>query len=143
MESRRWVKPFMGTGHRDRAIVSSVTATVYLSGQDGRWQQLGITCSLISVPQWHHMDCHEFTGSEKCCLCKQTWLSLALSLVCLDSARVWLSCQAIKWIAVLAGLCRVLANPVTYINIDLNVYICVCMCSLLMSHCLCYFFMTF
>ena len=30
-------------------------------------------------------------------------LSLALSLVCLDSARVWLSCQAIKWIA----------NPVT------------------------------
>ena len=39
---------------------------------------------------------------------------LALSLVCLDSARVWLSCQAIKWISVLAGLCRVLANPVTY-----------------------------
>ena len=39
--------------------------------------------------------------------------SLALSLVCLDSARVWLSCQAIKWISVLAGLCWVLANPVT------------------------------
>ena len=31
-----------------------------------------------------------------------------------DSARVWLSCQAIKWISVLAGLCQVLANPVTY-----------------------------
>ena len=30
------------------------------------------------------------------------------------SARVWLSRQAIKWISVLAGLCRVLANPVTY-----------------------------
>ena len=39
------------------------------------------------------VDCHEFTGSEKCCLRKQTWLSLALSLVCLDSAGVWLSCK--------------------------------------------------
>ena len=29
------------------------------------------------------MDHHEFTGSEKCCLQKQTWLSLALLLVCL------------------------------------------------------------
>ena len=38
------------------------------------------------------VDSHEFTGSEKCCLLKQTWLSLALPLVCLDSARVWLSC---------------------------------------------------
>ena len=36
------------------------------------------------------VDYYEFTGSEKCCL--QTWLSAALSLVCLDSARVWLSC---------------------------------------------------
>ena len=35
--------------------------------------------------------------------------------MCLDSARVWLSCQAIKWISVLAGICRVLANPVTII----------------------------
>ena len=43
-------------------------------------------------------------------------ISLALSSVCLDSARVWLSCQAIKWISVLAGLCWVLANPVTNIN---------------------------
>ena len=45
----------------------------------------------------------------ECCL------SLVLSLVCLDSTRVWLSCQAIKWISVLAGLCRILANPVTYL----------------------------
>ena len=30
-------------------------------------------------------------------------------------SEVWLSCQAIKWISVLAGLCRVLANPVTFI----------------------------
>ena len=37
-----------------------------------------------------------------------------LSVVCLDSAIVWLSCYAIKWISVLATLCRVLANPVTY-----------------------------
>ena len=41
---------------------------VYLSGQDVRWKQLDTTCSLISAPQWHHMDCREFTGSEKCCL---------------------------------------------------------------------------
>ena len=41
--------------------------------------------------------------------------NLALSLVCLDSAKVWLSCQAIKWISVLAELCQVLANPVTYV----------------------------
>ena len=33
------------------------------------------------------MDRHEFTGS------KQTWLFLTLSLVCLNSASVWLSCQ--------------------------------------------------
>ena len=39
---------------------------------------------------------------------------LALSLVCLDGAGVWLSCQAIKWNSVLAGLRRVLTNPVTY-----------------------------
>ena len=31
------------------------------------------------------------------------------------SARVRLSCQAIKWISVLAKLCRVSANPVTFI----------------------------
>ena len=26
--------------------------------------------------------------------------------VCLDSARVWLSCQVIKWISVLAGFSK-------------------------------------
>ena len=40
----------------------------YMSGQDSRWQQFDTTCSLISVPQWHHI-CHsgpsEFIGSEK------------------------------------------------------------------------------
>ena len=30
------------------------TATVYMSGQDGHWEQLDTTCSLISAPQWHH-----------------------------------------------------------------------------------------
>ena len=25
--------------------------------EDGRWQQFDITCSLISVPQWHHILC--------------------------------------------------------------------------------------
>ena len=39
---------------------------------------------------------------------------LALPLVCLDSAGVWLSCQAIIWISVLAGLFRVFANQVTF-----------------------------
>ena len=35
---------------------------------------------------------------------------LALPLVCLESAGVWLSYQAIIWISVLVGLFRVLAN---------------------------------
>ena len=36
--------------------------------------------------------------------------------MCLDSARVWLLCQAIDAISVLLdlSLCRVLANPVTF-----------------------------
>ena len=37
---------------------------------------------------------------------------VAMPLVCLDSAGVWLSCQAIIWISVLAGLFWVL---VTYV----------------------------
>ena len=43
------------------------------------------------------VDCYEFTRSDKCCLWKQTWSSSALSLVCLDITRVWLSCLAIKY----------------------------------------------
>ena len=39
---------------------------------------------------------------------------LAFLFVCLDSAIVWLSCQAIIGISVLAGLFRVFANPVTF-----------------------------
>ena len=39
---------------------------------------------------------------------------VALPLVCLDSAGVWLSCQAIIWISVLAGLFWVFANQVTF-----------------------------
>ena len=42
-----------------------------------------------------------------------TCVFVALSLVYLDSARVWLSCQVIIGISVLAGLFRVFANPVT------------------------------
>ena len=34
-------------------------------------------------------------------------------MVCLDSAIVWLSCKAITWISVLAGLFHVFANQVT------------------------------
>ena len=34
-------------------------------------------------------------------------------IVYLDRTRVWLSCQAIIWISVLAGLFRVFSNPVT------------------------------
>ena len=33
---------------------SKKTATVYMSGQDGHWEQFDTTCSLISAPQWHH-----------------------------------------------------------------------------------------
>ena len=41
----------------------------------------------------------DLQGQENAaCESRPTYL-LALSLVCLDSARVWLSCQAIKWIS--------------------------------------------
>ena len=33
------------------------------------------------------VDCHEFTGLQKLCWSKQTWLFVVLPLVCLDSAR--------------------------------------------------------
>ena len=41
-------------------------------------------------------------------------VKLALSLVCLDSAIVWLSCQAIIGISVLAGLFQVFAWTTTH-----------------------------
>ena len=36
----------------------------------------------------------------------QTWLFVALPMVCLDCARVLLSFQAIVWILILAGFCK-------------------------------------
>ena len=46
----------------------------------------------ISGPIGPVVDRRGFTGSAKDCLRKQTWLSIAPSMVCLDSAVVWLSC---------------------------------------------------
>ena len=43
---------------------------------------------------------------------KADWIFVALPLVYLDSTGVWLSCQAIIWISVLAGLFRVFTNQV-------------------------------
>ena len=61
------------------------------------------------------VDCHEFTGSQNDAgESRPGYLYVALPLVCLDSAGVWLSCQAIIWISVLAGLFQVFANQVTY-----------------------------
>ena len=39
----------------------------------------------------HPINCHEFTGLEKYFVKANLAISLALSLVCLDSATVWLS----------------------------------------------------
>ena len=69
-----------------------------MSGQDGHGEQFDTTCSLISAPQWHHtshsawtvMDLHGQINAVR--ESRPAWSSLALSLVCLDSARVWLSC---------------------------------------------------
>ena len=47
------------------------------------------------------VDCREFTGSQP------VKADLALPSVCLDSAGVWLSCQAIMWISVLAGFLQI------------------------------------
>ena len=47
------------------------------------------------------VDCHVFTGSQKGYRPKQT---IVLPIVCLDSARVWLSCQAIS--RILPGFCK-------------------------------------
>ena len=57
-----------------------------------------------------------------------TWLFVALPLMCLDSAgvRVWLSCQAIIWITVLAGLLFwVFANQVTFKEINVAVFLAI------------------
>ena len=43
---------------------------------------------------------------------------VALSLVCQNNSGVWLSCQAIIWISVLAGLFRVFANQIIYCKTD-------------------------
>ena len=59
------------------------------------------------------VDCHEFTWSQKMMPVK-VGLVNCNSNMCLDGARVWLSCQAIVQMSVLAGLLRVFANPVTY-----------------------------
>ena len=65
-----------------------------MSGQDSRWEQLPHAALLVHPSGTTHpvVDRHKFTWSDNCCLQKQTWSFLALSLVCLDSARVWLSC---------------------------------------------------
>ena len=56
------------------------------------------------------MDCHEFAALEKIL---PVTADLAIFSPVIGVSRVWLSCQAIKLISVLAGLCQVLANPVT------------------------------
>ena len=117
--SRRWALPYIWTETQPLcAHWSAQTATVHLSGRHSRWQQFDTKCGLISAPHargtTHSIeDFHEFTGSQKWCRWKKTWLFVALPLVCLDSAGVWLSCQAIIWISALAGLFWVFAQ-VTY-----------------------------
>ena len=98
-EAKGWV---YHTLEQKSSYKSTERVTVSLSGQDDCWQQFDTkcTCSLISVPQWH-------------CIC-HSGLSVALSLVCLDNVRVWLSCQAKKWISVLALLCLVFTIQVAY-----------------------------
>ena len=66
---------------------------------------------------------------------------VALSMVCLDSARVWLSYQAKNWILILGLLCLVFANPVTfrentnaYLNMCVFTYRNMCMLSLHALH---------
>ena len=62
----------------------------------------------ISGPIHPVVDRRGFTGSAKDRLAvpKQTWPSIAPSLVRLDSARVWLSCYAINWISVLVRVAK-------------------------------------
>ena len=61
MGSQRPVKLYTGT---EKEPLSSKTATVNMSGQDGCWEQFDATCSLISAPngiiypQWTVMDFH-------------------------------------------------------------------------------------
>ena len=59
------------------------------------------------------VDYHEFTGSQNDA---NESRPVVLSLVYVDSAKVWLSCQAIIGISVLVELFWVFANPVTYVN---------------------------
>ena len=90
--------------HRDRAILclqqSTKTATVYMSGQDGHWQQFDTTCSLISAPQWHHTPCSGLLCIRRVrkMLPVKADLAICSPVIGVYSARVWLSCQAINWI---------------------------------------------
>ena len=92
--SRRQATP--STRRQTAVLCLQQKLPVNLVGQDSRHQQFDIPSSLISA---HHLpidpvvDHRGFTGLAKNCLRKQTWPSIAPSIiVCLDSARVWLSC---------------------------------------------------
>ena len=93
-------KPKAGnTIHKEAnsSAVSSVgteTGTVNLVGRDGCQQQFDTPSSLIGAHQWPHRLCSGpswFYRVGKRPPVKED-PSIAPSMVCLDSARVWLSC---------------------------------------------------
>ena len=59
---------------------------------DSRQQQLDITTSLISAHQCPHRLCNGPSWFYRVGKRPPVRLSIAPSMVCLDSARVWLSC---------------------------------------------------
>ena len=96
MGSRRRVKLSMGTGTEPLCVqYNTETATVYLSGQDGCWQQLDTTCSLIIVHPsgtiWTVMDLQ----GHKMLPVKADLAIFSPVIGVSGSARVWLSCQDI------------------------------------------------
>ena len=59
--------------------------TIYRIGQDGHWQRFDTTLILISAPQFPHRPCNAPTRPYRVGKKKQTWLSIATSLIFLDS----------------------------------------------------------
>ena len=87
------------TNHNAVSSVSTETATVNLVGRDGCQQQFDTPCSPNNAPQWLHVPYSGLSWSYRIGKLPPVKADLAIyiyyiapSLVCLDSARVWLSC---------------------------------------------------
>ena len=95
MGSQRWVFPYIRNRMHPPCVHGGTErGTVYLSGQEGRWKQFHIKCSLISTPQWHHSPHSGLLWVHKATNMMPIKVDPAQSMVFLNSTKVWLLCVA-------------------------------------------------